>query len=286
MSLMRGFGGPRFFWTRGVGDAGRVQLRLLGLLIALAVGFAVWNHGQKRQPEPWPRRPTYVPKEEERVAVERIRQLVKSGNRYWRQRYPEMVGAYEESTSHYRDPELIFFSGEVSGACGRRGVSSGPFYCGPEGGLYVDLEFMALAAKGAGVERRTLEQYVVSHGLAHHVQSLLGVFSAVELQRERLPTAEWERLALRSELQAEFLAGGLLGALAVGSKESGSESELGSRDLERFLDWVRGEADGDGRYRERFGVGAVEQRARWLTRGLAAEDFAGQSPFEVIFEQL
>lgn len=76
----------------------------------------------------------------------------------------------------------------------------------------MDLAFLRSVGTISDGRGAAAERYLVSHGIAHHLQRLLGITEGVERQRERVPRAEWERLVLREELQAEFLAGSLLAA--------------------------------------------------------------------------
>ena len=147
----------------------------------------------------------------------------------------------------------------------------------------MDLAFLRSVGTISDGRGAAAERYLVSHGIAHHLQRLLGITEGVERQRERVPRAEWERLVLREELQAEFLAGSLLAAF---DREMGPV-ELGGG-WEFVVEEVRDEVarQGDRSYRERFHVGDLAQRVRWLARGLLSQDLGAESPFEVPFESL
>jgi predicted metalloprotease len=49
--------------------------------------------------------------------------------------------------------------------------------------------------------------YVIAHEVGHHVQHLWGITDKVHAQRERLSKEENNKLSVKLELQADFLAG-------------------------------------------------------------------------------
>ena len=49
--------------------------------------------------------------------------------------------------------------------------------------------------------------YVVAHEVGHHVQHLMGITDEVHGQRDRLSEEENNKLSVKLELQADFLAG-------------------------------------------------------------------------------
>jgi predicted metalloprotease len=51
------------------------------------------------------------------------------------------------------------------------------------------------------------QAYVVAHEVGHHVQNLLGISDRVQTARGRVSEAEYNKLSVRLELQADFLAG-------------------------------------------------------------------------------
>jgi predicted metalloprotease len=51
------------------------------------------------------------------------------------------------------------------------------------------------------------QAYVIAHEIGHHVQKLLGITDQVDAMRGRISEEEYNRLSVRLELQADFLAG-------------------------------------------------------------------------------
>ena len=49
--------------------------------------------------------------------------------------------------------------------------------------------------------------YVLAHEVGHHVQHLLGLTDQVDQQRQNLSQSGYNKLSVKLELQADFLAG-------------------------------------------------------------------------------
>ena len=119
----------------------------------------------------------------------------------WSQLFTEAFGR------RYAPPKLVLFSGRVSSACGLASAAVGPFYCPLDRQVYIDLSFYEELKRRFGAPGDFAQAYVIAHEIGHHVQNLLGVSNEVQTQRQRLPEVEANRLSVRLELQADFLAG-------------------------------------------------------------------------------
>jgi predicted metalloprotease len=107
----------------------------------------------------------------------------------------------------YRPARLTIFVNQVRTACGIQSASSGPFYCPPDSGVYLDSRFFDALARRVGVRLGDFAQaYVVAHEVAHHVQFLLGIGQRVNAADRRDPAGRNAR-SVRFELQADCLAG-------------------------------------------------------------------------------
>lgn len=109
--------------------------------------------------------------------------------------------------SRYTPPKLVLFSGRVSSACGLASAAVGPFYCPLDKQVYIDLSFYEELKRRFGAPGDFAQAYVIAHEIGHHVQNLLGISGRVQAQRGRLSEVEANRLSVRLELQADFLAG-------------------------------------------------------------------------------
>ncbi|MBP7706114.1 MAG: zinc metallopeptidase [Candidatus Aminicenantes bacterium] len=184
----------------------------------------------------------------------------------WRERFREMGRTYVE-------PKLVLFTGAVDSACGYAGSSVGPFYCPGDSKVYIDLAFLEDMQRRLRAEGDFAMAYVLAHEVGHHVQNLLGINDRVMAQRGRLSERDFNRLMVRMELQADFLAG-------IWAHYAGRETGfLESGDIEEGLNAAS--AVGDDRIMRQtqgyvvpdsFTHGTSEQRARWFRLGLETGD--------------
>ena len=73
------------------------------------------------------------------------------------------------------------------------------------------------------------QAYVIAHEVAHHVQKLTGSFQKLEAARGRVSQAEFNRLSVRMELQADCYAG-------VWGHHAGTMNQLDAGDIEEALE--------------------------------------------------
>jgi predicted metalloprotease len=116
--------------------------------------------------------------------------------------YVNSVQAYwGQAVQGYQLAPTIFFSDGVSTGCGYADSSVGPFYCPPDGSIYIDLGFFDDLQSKFGAEGGPFaEAYIIAHEYGHHVQNLLG-----DLQSGGGSGAE--SISVRTELQADCYAG-------------------------------------------------------------------------------
>jgi uncharacterized protein len=176
---------------------------------------------------------------------------------------------FASAGERYREPEMVLFSGAVQSACGYGSAASGPFYCPPDGSLYLDTEFFGQLARlgGSGDFARA---YVVGHEVGHHVQNLTGTLDRARALQERAGSrAEANRLQVLVELQADCYAGVWAHhanrrqqVLEPGDVEEGvaAAAAIGDDTLARNA--------GRTMTPESFTHGTSEQRVRWLRIGL------------------
>ncbi|MFD2200967.1 neutral zinc metallopeptidase [Shivajiella indica] len=168
----------------------------------------------------------------------------------------------------YREPVLVLFSGSVNSACGFASAATGPFYCPGDEKVYIDLSFFQDMGKKLGAHGDFAQAYVIAHEVGHHVQRLDGTLEQVQSKRGKIPEAEFNRLMVRLELQADFYAG----VWAHHTQKVKGVLEPG--DLEEALNAAS--AVGDDRLQKQatgrvvpdsFTHGTSAQRARWFKRG-------------------
>jgi predicted metalloprotease len=180
----------------------------------------------------------------------------------------------------YREPHLVLFRGKVESACGLADAAMGPFYCPGDEMVYLDLDFFDELKTRFHAPGEFAQAYVVAHEVGHHVQKLLGISDKVHAQREGLSKADYNRLSVRLELQADFLAG----LWAHHAQKTKNILEPG--DLEAAL--TAANAIGDDRLQKQargyvvpdsFTHGTSEQRIRWFRRGFETGDMAQGDTF-------
>ena len=172
----------------------------------------------------------------------------------------------------YRKPTLVLFSGEVESACGIADAAVGPFYCSQDEKLYIDLTFFQELRTKFGAPGDFAVAYVVAHEVGHHVQNLLGTMDQVHAAERRMSEEDRNRVSVRLELQADFLAGVWAnrvrnrGIVEPGDVEEalGAASSVGDDRLQR---------EGQGYVvPDSFTHGSSEQRIRWFRKGLETGD--------------
>ena len=180
----------------------------------------------------------------------------------------------------YQEPTLVLFSDMVGSACGTASSAVGPFYCPPDGTVYLDMSFFRDLDERFGAPGDFARAYVVAHEVGHHVQNLLGIAGEVSARRQRVSGAESNRLSMRMELQADCFAG-VWGHLAESRRDL-----LEAGDVEEGLRAAA--AIGDDRLQrqtqgqvvpESFTHGSSEQRVTWFRRGLETGDPAACDTF-------
>lgn len=183
----------------------------------------------------------------------------------------------------YREPTLVLFTGQVQSGCGFASAEVGPFYCPADGKVYLDLQFFSDLRRRFGAPGDFAMAYVVAHEVGHHVQNLLGVSDRVQAARQRADEVEANRLSVRLELQADFLAG----VWAHHAERMKQILEPG--DLQEAL--AAASAVGDDRLQkaaqgyavpDSFTHGSSQQREKWFRLGFETGDLR---MLEQLFEQ-
>ncbi|WKN44528.1 KPN_02809 family neutral zinc metallopeptidase [Tunicatimonas pelagia] len=188
---------------------------------------------------------------------------------------------FQQQGQHYQEPVLVLFTGQVQSACGFAQAATGPFYCPADNKVYIDLSFQQTLSQRLGAHGDFAMAYVIAHEVGHHIQNLLGISRQVQSQRGRISQAEYNRLSVKLELQADFLAG----VWAHHADRMFDILEQG--DIEEALRAAN--AIGDDRLQKQsqgyvvpdaFTHGTSEQRMRWFRRGYETGDLSQGDTFE------
>lgn len=186
----------------------------------------------------------------------------------------------------YEEPTLVLYSGYVQSACGTAGSSTGPFYCPGDSKVYIDLSFYQELQSFFNAPGDTAMAYVVAHEVGHHVQNQMGIMDQVQKLRAKLSTEEYNKLSVRLELQADYLAG-------VWAHYVEDMNILEEGDLEEALNAAS--AVGDDRIQKQtqgyvvpdsFTHGTSAQRVNWFMKGYEEGDLDQWDTFSVSEENL
>ena len=179
-----------------------------------------------------------------------------------------------QSAGHtYQKPTLVLFSDAVESACGFAQAAAGPFYCGEDQKVYIDLAFYRDLRQRFQAPGDFAQAYVIAHEIGHHVQNLLGIMRKVQSLQSRSGEREANALSVRLELQADCLAGIWANyahrernILEQGDIEEGLNAAAQIGD-DRMQKRARGYVVPEG-----FTHGSAQQRVQWFRRGITSGD--------------
>lgn len=187
----------------------------------------------------------------------------------------------------YREPTMNIFDSVVQSGCGIAQSGMGPFYCSLDEEIYMDLDFYQTLVRDFNTnDGHFILSYVVSHEVGHHVQQVTGVMEKVNNARRRANQTEANRLTVRLELQADYLAG-------VVARHQYDEGYIILDDIEDAISaaWAIGDDTIQMNQRgyatpESFTHGTSEQRTRWFKLGFETGDLSNWDTFSIPYEEL
>jgi predicted metalloprotease len=113
---------------------------------------------------------------------------------------------FQRAKLEFRQPQLVFYSGQTGSGCGGASSAMGPFYCPQDEGIYIDTSFYDQLDRQLGAKGDFARYYVVAHEYGHHIQKLTGVADQIRSAQNQNPGAA-NQLQVRMELQADCYAG-------------------------------------------------------------------------------
>src|SRR5258705_4832349 len=180
---------------------------------------------------------------------------------------------FQRAGRNYEQPKLVVFSGQVQSACGFAQAAAGPFYCGNDQKVYIDLAFFRELHDRFKPPGDFAQAYVIAHEVGHHVQNLLGIMDKVQTRQRRAAEREANALSVRLELQADCLAGIWASfanrerkILEPGDVEEGlhAAAQIGDDTIQKR---AQGYVVPEG-----FTHGSAQQRVSWFRRGIQTGD--------------
>jgi hypothetical protein len=187
----------------------------------------------------------------------------------------------------YQKPWVVLYAGQVESTCGYATAASGPSYCPPDQKVYIDLSFFDELQSRFGAPGDFAIAYVVAHEVGHHVQNMMGLTDKVHAMQGQVSQEEYNRMSVRLELQADFLAGvwahyaqNTLDVVEPGDFEEaiGAASAVGD---DRIQKQSQGYVVPDA-----FTHGTSAQRIAWFRRGYETGDLSQGDTFGVDYEDL
>ena len=153
--------------------------------------------------------------------------------------------------------------------------------------MYIDIDFFKEMKSTIGGGGDFAYAYVIAHEVGHHVQHLLGTLDKAHNAMAGMSEKESNRMSVRLELQADFLAGvwanrdnAMFGSIEPGDVENAIDVAAKIGD-----DYLQRKAYGH-EVPDAFNHGRSEQRARWLKLGISTGDPTRGDTFSPRYENL
>lgn len=263
---------------KSLGIGGIIVVGLITLLMGGDLGDVFNNVSQMGFQETT--ESTYTPTAEDEELAKFTRQILAGTEDVWTQEFKKMGKTY-------RAPRLVMFTDAVQSGCGGATSSTGPFYCSADQTVYIDLSFFKNMKRSLGADGDFAYAYVIAHEVGHHVQYLLGILGEAHSQMQQMSQKEANRMSVRLELQADFLAGiwahqdnEMFGSLEDGDIEEGinAASKIGD-------DYLQKKAQGYT-VPDSFNHGTSAQRMRWLKKGITTGDVQQGDTFSQSYDSL
>jgi predicted metalloprotease len=252
--------------SKGVagGGIGTIAIILIALFLGVDPSAILQDNSQTNvAPERTEQSPPTGARDEGREFVARV---LGSTERTWGE-------IFQHAGRNYTEPKVVLFSGQVQSACGFAQTAAGPFYCGNDQKVYLDLAFFRELHDRFKAPGDFAQAYVIAHEVGHHVQNQLGIMSKVQARQSRAREREANALSVRLELQADCLAGIWANfanrerkILEPGDVEEGLNAAAQIGD-----DMIQKRAQGYV-VPEGFTHGSAQQRVSWFRRGIQTGD--------------
>ncbi len=222
----------------------------------------------------------YVPTPEEEELASFSKKVLAGTEDVW-------TDIFRQQGRTYEPPDLVLFTDAVQSGCGGAGKQTGPFYCSADRCLYIDLSFFSNMRRELGADGDFAYAYVIGHEVGHHVQNLLGTLTRAHKEMARLDKEAANRVSVRLELQADFLAG------VWAHHDNTRFASLEDGDIEEAIrcaevigdDYLQKKARGYVQP-ESFTHGKSSSRMKWFKKGLTTGRLEDGDTFSVPYESL
>ena len=193
----------------------------------------------------------------------------------------------QNGLGNYVSPTMVLYTGTTQSGCGTGSPAMGPFYCSADQCLYIDLSFFSSMKQQLGADGDFAYAYVIAHEVGHHVQNVLGTLGSAHQKMARMSKADANKLSVRIELQADFLAG------VWAHHDNAMFSSIEPGDVDEAIrcasvigdDYLQKKAQGYA-VEESFTHGTAAQRKKWLNKGIQTGDIRQGDTFSLRESQL
>ncbi|WCB94009.1 hypothetical protein DSM104299_02737 [Baekduia alba] len=193
------------------------------------------------------------------ASAEFLRQAFDSAQEMWQRQFAGAGARYEPA-------HLVFFHTQIHTPCGVQTASTGPFYCPPAHGVYLNTDFFEALSRAYDLRSGFAAAYVTAHEMGHHVQALVGLHDRIA-RLDASDPAGANRRSVALELQADCYAGVWLHELeGVGALTQADIADIVGAATVVGDDFQRNQAGAD-LAPETWTHGSSAQRVHWLDVG-------------------
>lgn len=196
----------------------------------------------------------------------------------------------DNNLGEYQPPTLVLYTGSTSTACGQGSAAVGPFYCGGDQKLYIDLSFFGTMQQQLGAGGELSYAYVIAHEVGHHIEYLNGTLAKAHeaMSQYGQNSEEANRISVRLELLADFYAG------VWAHYENQQFQSIEDGELEEAIDcamkigddYLQKRAGYEYTMPEKFTHGTSKQRMKWFKLGYETGDMSRGNTFQLSDNQL
>ncbi|MBK1792628.1 KPN_02809 family neutral zinc metallopeptidase [Persicirhabdus sediminis] len=188
----------------------------------------------------------------------------------------------------YKPSKMVIYHDKTPIPGGLADSRMGPFYMPANETIYIDPHFFNELSSKFGAQGDFAQAYVVAHEVGHHVQNLLGYSDYVHQQRGKVSEVEYNKLSVRLELQADFLAGVFAHHADRQFKEFLEQGDISEamQCAHAIGDDTLQKSAGNKVVPDSFTHGTSEQRARWFELGYKTGDLEYGDTFSIGYSQL
>ncbi|MGH8142903.1 MAG: neutral zinc metallopeptidase [Steroidobacteraceae bacterium] len=200
----------------------------------------------------------------------RAQALFEHANAYWSKEIAALGGRYLPAKL------MLYPGGHIVDPCGTKLTFSGPFYCPPQQAVYLDQAYLQQLMQRAGSsDSDTVLAYMIGHGLARHIQAMVGTTALVEQARARSSAQLSRQTWITAALQADCYTGLWIrtaqmdGTIKSGADMSAAMSVVATVTHQRDTHLAAGVQMPD----PVLDYATPQQRTKWFQRGLDTGNF-------------